>query len=131
MNSTTLYALATARDVKKLDSFKVGWELVMHLALPQIQIRSRDGLSASLTASMDSFLGVTSGIRESTTPSTPSPSKGHHPRKCAMCKKESYGEGYAAKVKGKLSSIMTQCQRCEVACCNKHYILECFDCNRK
>ena len=126
VNATTLYGLAIGKESKKVDSFKAGWDLVMYLAIPAIQQRSREGLSSALIEKMDKFLGV-APVRQPVPRDILSPSKAMRPRKCEICIQNVRGEGYKKK-KSDMKQIKTQCQKCESSCCNEHYVLLCRSC---
>ena len=56
-NAITLDTLKYKKNQHKVDSFDIGWELVMNLVRPQIEARLRVGLHSSLLRKMSFILG--------------------------------------------------------------------------
>ena len=55
-NATTLYTLKHKKNPRKVDSFDIGWELIMNLVRPKIEARPRVGLHSSLLSKMSFIL---------------------------------------------------------------------------
>ena len=120
VNATTLYAKATRTDPRKVDSFKVGWELVLELVLPYIRARSKNGLTTAVVQKINTMLGVPAPAPQSAGPviAAELPRDGP-PRKCPKCRIALQGKDYSVN-KNKLYAIKMQCQRCGVATCTTH-----------
>ena len=57
INASTVLALDQGKDPRKQDSYDFGFDLVMELVRPFIEIRSRNGLSSDITRKIKLVLG--------------------------------------------------------------------------
>ena len=121
-----------------MDSFLVGMDLVMYLAMPQIQARPRVGLTSTLNNLMDSYLEKYSN--EAGPPSTPvrsgklplptTPDELSTPlgqrvkKKCRPCLNKIQGDGQKAK-KNNLYGVKSRCELCFIPICQEHSKLVC------
>lgn len=128
-NAITLYAIKQKKNLPKGNSLDIGWELVLNLVRPQIEARPRIGLNKSLVAKMSSFIEIENGLAPTAVPDAAAatfPCIAGTKKHCVLCLDECSGQGCKEK-KDKFSKVKSRCQKCDIAVCDKHSKLVCYN----
>ena len=129
INAQTIFSLNKSLNVRKTDSFIFGWDLVLSLVTPQIQIRSETkGLQGDIKKKMALFIGLPEPQITAQNTLFVHPRTSQERKRCYTCLGEVQGSGHKTK-KNKLAKQQTQCQMCENKICYDHGVLVCKKCS--
>ena len=122
-----MLALNQGKDPRKQNSYDFGFDLVMELVRPFIEIRSRNGLSSDITRKIKLVWGETNfPLSIAIGLLTPFPPMSEGSRRCEICKAEIPGQGMK-KRKDKLPKQRGQCHG--IAVCQQHRFEFCTNCH--
>ena len=97
----------------------------MSLVGPFVELRSPLGLSKSITGKIKITLGETRDEVYDSSELCIYPSQSAKKRRCEVCVDEAVGHG---SKRDNLGRILSQCQRCGKAVCQRHFFRFCESC---
>ena len=122
VNSSAVVALNEGKDPLKQDSFEYGFSLVMQLTRPFIETRSHLGLPRVIVEKIKIVLQEPKDSFDSSELSA-FPTQSTKARRCVECTAKT-----TDGVRNKVGKVLSQCQRCGKAVCQKHSFRFCEGC---
>ena len=126
-NTFRFLNLNLSKNPRKENSFDFGMSLVLELVRPFISMRSTIGLQKNIVQKIQTVLGVPNSsnfVDTSTLSAYPTISTKR--RRCEVCKLEIAGQ---PKKRDNMTKVLSQCQRCGKAICQKHSFRLCDECD--
>ena len=123
VNAQTMLALNEKKDPRKINSFEIGFDLVMSLVCPELECRPRFGLQKNIISKINLYVNQDDDDNNANN-SRLFPKLGDKRKLCSACSDDIAGPACKQK-RASLPRNKTQCQKCGVSFCPSHSTYVC------